>query len=189
MAYFGGSKYMLIIMDDFTRYAWVYFSYLKDAVTIAPLIRAFITLILIQFNIVIKRWRTDGGTGESLNSLIAAIYQEFGMIHQFSTPHVKQQNGAIERRVQPIKNMERSMRAGAGVLDDYRFQAESLASAVLLTNLHPSTLDGCPPHGPHLLLFNKQSPLDFLKPCVTVLFWLSCGLLYPSIVYPTIASC
>ena len=53
---FGGSKYMLIIMDDFTRYAWVYFSYLKDAVTVAPLIRAFITLILTQFNIVIKRW-------------------------------------------------------------------------------------------------------------------------------------
>jgi hypothetical protein len=82
--------------------------------------------------------------------------------------------------------MERSMRAGAGVLDDYRFQAESLACTVLLTNLHPSTLDGCPPH---LLLFNKQPPLDFLKPCVTVLSWLSCGLLYPSIVYPTIASC
>ena len=82
------------------------------------------------------------------------------MIHQFSTPHVKQQNGAIERRIQTIKNMERSMRAGAGVLDDYRFQAESLATAVL-TNIQPSsTLDGC---SPHLLLFNKQPP-DFLKP-------------------------
>src|SRR6267378_4677039 len=162
MAYFGGSKYMLIIMDDFTRYAWVYFSYLKDAVTVAPLIRAFITLILTQFNIVIKRWRTDGGTGEFLNSLIAAVYQEFGMIHQFSTPHVKQQNGAIERRIQTIKNMERSMRAGAGVLDDYRFQAEALATAVLLTNIESSsTLDDL---SPHFLLFHKQPSLDFLKP-------------------------
>ena len=159
---FGGSKYMLIIMDDFTRYGWVYFSHLKDAVTVAPLIKAFITLILTQFDIVIKRWRTDGGTGEFLNSLIAEVYQTFGMIQQPSTPHVKQQNGAIERRVQTIKNMERTMRAGAGVLDDYRFQAEALATAVLLTNIQSSsTLDDL---SPHFLLFHKQPPLDFLKP-------------------------
>ena len=59
------------------------------------------------------------------------------MIHQPLTPHVKQQNGVIERRVQTLKNMERSMRAGAGVLDDYRFQAESLATSSSQTfNLH-----------------------------------------------------
>ena len=52
-------------MDDFTRYAWVYFSYLKDAATVTPLIQAFIALILTQFGVVIQRWRTDGGTGIS----------------------------------------------------------------------------------------------------------------------------
>jgi transposase InsO family protein len=56
------------------------------------------------------------------------------MIHEFSTPHVKQQNGTIERRVQTLKNMERTMRAAAGVLDDHRFQAEALATAILQTN-------------------------------------------------------
>ena len=159
---FGGSKYVLIIVDDYTRYAWVYFSQSKDAATVTPLIQAFIALILTQFGIIIQRWRTDGGTGEFVNSLIASVYRAYGMIHQPSTPHVKQQNGVIERRVQTLKNMERSMRAGAGVLDDYRFQAESLATAVLLTNIQPSsTLDD---YSPHLLLFNKQPPLDFLKP-------------------------
>jgi transposase InsO family protein len=159
---FGGSKYVLIIVDDYTRYAWAYFSQSKDAATVTPLIQAFIALILTQFGIIIQRWRTDGGTGEFVNSLIASVYRAYGMIHQPSTPHVKQQNGVIERRVQTLKNMERSMRAGAGVLDDYRFQAESLATAVLLTNIQPSsTLDDC---SPHLLLFNKQPPLDFLKP-------------------------
>jgi hypothetical protein len=77
---FGGSKYMPLIIDDYTCYAWVYFSHLKDAVTVAPLISAFVRLILTQFNVVIKRWRTDGGTGEFLNSLIVSVYQEFGMI-------------------------------------------------------------------------------------------------------------
>jgi hypothetical protein len=82
-------------IDDYTRYAWVYFSHLKDAATVAPLIRAFITLIFTQFNVVIKRRRTDGGTGEFLNSLIALVYQAFSMIHQPSTPLVTQQNGAV----------------------------------------------------------------------------------------------
>lgn len=159
---FGGSKYMLLIVEDYTRFAWAYFSTLKDAVTVAPLIRNFINHILTQFEIVIKRWRTDGGTGEFLNSLVNMVYQEFGTIHQPSTPAVKQQNGVVERRVQTLKNMERSMRAGAGVLDDYRLQAEALATAILLTNLQPSsTLNNV---SPHFLLFNKQPPLDFLRP-------------------------
>jgi hypothetical protein len=47
-----------------------------------------------------------------------------GMIHQPSTPYVKQQNGVVERRIQTLKDMERSMQSGAGVLDDPQFQAE-----------------------------------------------------------------
>jgi len=135
---FGGSKYMLIIMDDCTRYTWAYFSQRKDAITVAPLIRAFVVLILTQFNIMIKRWRTDGGSGEFLNSQIAVIYQEFGMIHECSTPHVKEQNGAIERRVQTLKNMERAMRAAAGVLDITVFRPKPLPQPVFkqISNLH-----------------------------------------------------
>jgi hypothetical protein len=79
---FGGSKYMLIIVDDYTRYACVYFSHLKDAPTVTPLIKAFFALIFTQFGMVILRRRTDGGTGEFLNSLIALVYQTNGMIHQ-----------------------------------------------------------------------------------------------------------
>src|SRR4029077_20510253 len=75
---------------------------------------------------------------------------------------VKQQNGVVERRIQTLKDMERSMRAGAGVLDDPRFQAEALATALFLTNLLPSvTLDN---HSPHLLLKGIQPSLDFMKP-------------------------
>jgi len=147
---FGGSKYMLLFVEDSTRFGWAYFSSLKDAATIGPLTKTFILMILTQFNVIIKCWRTDGGSGEFLNGLIDSIYKDHGMIHQPSTPYVKQQNGVVERRIQTLKNMERSMRAGAGVLDDSRFQAEALATALFLTNLLPSvTLDN---RSPHLLL-------------------------------------
>jgi hypothetical protein len=58
--------------------------------------------------------------------------------------------------------MERAMRAGAGILDDYWFQAEALATAVIITNLLPSKMLE------NLSLFfclhGKQLPLDFVKP-------------------------
>ncbi|EED14736.1 hypothetical protein TSTA_042110 [Talaromyces stipitatus ATCC 10500] len=87
----GGSKYMLLLVDDYTRYVWYYFASSKNVPAITPLLQGFINLVLTQFNA----------------------------------------NGVLERRVQTIKNMERSMRAGAGVLDDYRLQAESLATSSL----------------------------------------------------------
>jgi hypothetical protein len=74
---------------------------------------------------------------------------------------VKQQNGLIKQRIQTLKNMEFSMRAGAGVLDDYQFQAESLAAANHTINLLLSNaLDNDSPH----LLYGKQPTLDYLKP-------------------------
>jgi hypothetical protein len=159
---FGGARHMLLIMDDFTRYAWGIFCSKKDAPTVSPILRDFTQKILTQYSVVIKRWRTDGGTGEFSNSFFEKVQLEFGQVYSPSTPHVKQQNGVVERRVQHLKDMERSMRAGAGILDDYRFQAEALATVVIITNLLPSkTLDG-------LSLFYclrcKQLPLDFVKP-------------------------
>ncbi|EED20850.1 hypothetical protein TSTA_080830 [Talaromyces stipitatus ATCC 10500] len=136
----GGSKYMLLLVDDYTCYAWCYFASSKNVPAITPLLQGFINLVLTQFNAIIKSWRTDGGTGEFINSM----------------------NSVLERQVQTIKNMERSMRAGAGVLDDYRLQAESLATSVFLTNILPSTTLGN--ISPHLLLYKKQPPLTILKP-------------------------
>ena len=53
---FGGSKYMLLFIEDSTRFGWAYFSSLKDAATIGPLTKTFILMILTQFNIIIKCW-------------------------------------------------------------------------------------------------------------------------------------
>src|SRR5487761_394543 len=75
----------------------------QDAATIGPLTKTFILMILTQFNVIIKCWRTDGGSGEFLNGLIDSIYKDHGMIHQPSTPYVKQQNGVVERRIQTLK--------------------------------------------------------------------------------------
>jgi transposase InsO family protein len=159
---FGKSRHMLLLVDDYTRFAWTFFSSTKSVEAVSPLITQFVKMAQTQFEKPVKRWRTDGGTGEFKNSMIQAVNSQYGILHEFSTPGVKQQNGVVERRVQTIKDMEHSMRAGAGVLDDYRFQAESLAAANHIANILPSkSLDNC---SPFVLLYGKQLPLDFIKP-------------------------
>jgi hypothetical protein len=129
---FGGFKYILLFNEDYSVHTvWLGILFFLEGRS-----HYWSTdIILTQFNIVIKCRRTDGGTREFLNGLIDCTYKDHGMIHQPSTPYVKQQNGVVERRIQTLKDMERSMRAGA-------FQVEALATALFLTNLLPSvTLD------------------------------------------------
>jgi hypothetical protein len=85
-----------------------------------------------------------------------------GILHEVSTSRVKQQNGLIKQYIQTLKNIERSMHTGAGILNDYCFQAESLTAMNHITNILPTlTLDG---NSPYLLLYGKQPTLDYLKP-------------------------
>jgi hypothetical protein len=43
---FGGFKYMLLLVDDYTRFAWCFFASSKTVSAIAPLLQGFIDLIL-----------------------------------------------------------------------------------------------------------------------------------------------
>jgi hypothetical protein len=52
---FGGAKHMLLIVDDYTRYAWSFFCSKKNAATVSPILRDFIRKVLTQYNVVIKR--------------------------------------------------------------------------------------------------------------------------------------
>ena len=61
---FGGSLYYIAFIDDFTRYAWVYFLKVKSDAGIV--IRDFIAMAERQFNAKILSLLTDGG-GEYVN--------------------------------------------------------------------------------------------------------------------------
>jgi len=71
--------------------------------------------------------------------LITSVYRTYGMIHQPSTPHVKQQNGAIERHIQTIKNMELMLTSEK---NNAREQSTSNASRLCYCTPHLSELPG-----------------------------------------------
>jgi hypothetical protein len=56
----GGKKYCLVIVDDYSRYTWVYFFTYKSKTQ--QTIKDFATEIEHQFNTTILTIRSDNGT-------------------------------------------------------------------------------------------------------------------------------
>jgi transposase InsO family protein len=84
---------VLVIVDDYSRYSWVFFLESKDKV-----FEHFQSLALRLNNEhpnCLKAMHSDNGTEFSY----ASFYQfclEYGVDHKFSAPRVPQQNGVVE---------------------------------------------------------------------------------------------
>lgn len=90
----GGSKYFLILEDDFTRMAFVYFVKAKDEVF--ECFRSFKHEVENQKGKRIKVLRTDNG-GEFCSREFEKFLKENGIIHQKTNPYTPEQNGSAER--------------------------------------------------------------------------------------------
>nr|GFA67975.1 retrovirus-related Pol polyprotein from transposon TNT 1-94 [Tanacetum cinerariifolium] len=99
-------RYILVIVDDYSRYTWVHFLKSKDeapAVIITFLKR--ITVLLQSLVIII---RTDNGT-EFKNQLLKVYFDSVGISHQMSFVRTPQQNGLAERRNRTLVEAARTM--------------------------------------------------------------------------------
>jgi transposase InsO family protein len=89
----GGKWYVLIIIDDYSHYSWVFFLESKDEV-----FEHFQSLALRLNNEhlkFLKAIRSDNGT-EFRDASFNEFYLEHGIDQQFSAPRVPQQNGVVE---------------------------------------------------------------------------------------------
>ncbi|GJY55413.1 retrovirus-related pol polyprotein from transposon TNT 1-94 [Tanacetum coccineum] len=94
VASINGKKYILVIVDDYSRYTWVYFLHLKDETL--EIIKKFITQAQLNYKAKVCKIRTDNGT-EFKNATLKAHYEKLGIMQQFSTACTSQQNGVVER--------------------------------------------------------------------------------------------
>ncbi|GJU61399.1 retrovirus-related pol polyprotein from transposon TNT 1-94 [Tanacetum coccineum] len=88
-------KYILVIVDDYSRYTWVYFLHSKDETP--EIIKKFIAQAQLNYKAKVCKIRTDNGT-EFKNATLKAHYEKLGIMQQFSTARTPQQNGVVERR-------------------------------------------------------------------------------------------
>ncbi|GJY32852.1 retrovirus-related pol polyprotein from transposon TNT 1-94 [Tanacetum coccineum] len=91
----NGKKYILVIVDDYSRYTWTLFLRSKDETP--KVLKDFLTMIQRNLQAQVISVRTDRGT-EFLNKTLHAYFKEEGIEHQTSTPRTPKQNGVVKRR-------------------------------------------------------------------------------------------
>ncbi|GJR51405.1 retrovirus-related pol polyprotein from transposon TNT 1-94 [Tanacetum coccineum] len=89
-----GKKYVLVIIDDYSRYTWTHFLRSKDE-TPGVLID-FLTLVQRGLHAQVTTVQTDKGT-EFLNKTLHAYFAKEGIRHETSTARTPEQNGVSER--------------------------------------------------------------------------------------------
>jgi transposase InsO family protein len=91
----GGNKYGYVIVDDYSRFTWVFF--LKDKSETQEIFKRFARRAQNEFDVKIKKVRSGNGT-EFRNTNIKEFLDEEGIKHEFLVPYTPQQNGVVERK-------------------------------------------------------------------------------------------
>ncbi|GKD66886.1 retrovirus-related pol polyprotein from transposon TNT 1-94, partial [Tanacetum coccineum] len=94
VASINGKRYILVIVDDYSRFTWVRFLKTKDEAPEA--IIKCIKNIQLRLNATVRNVRTDNGT-EFVNQTLRKFYENVGISHQTSVARTPQQNGVVER--------------------------------------------------------------------------------------------
>ncbi|GJV23431.1 retrovirus-related pol polyprotein from transposon TNT 1-94 [Tanacetum coccineum] len=102
----NGKKYILVIVDDFSRFTWVKFLRSKDEAPDA--IIKCIKNIQVRLNAIVRNVRTYNGT-EFVNQTLYDFYENVGISHQTSVSRTPQQNNVVERRNRTLMEAARTM--------------------------------------------------------------------------------
>nr|GFA78776.1 putative ribonuclease H-like domain-containing protein [Tanacetum cinerariifolium] len=99
-------RYVLVIVDDYSRYTWVHFLISKDE---APeVIIKFLKRITVLLQSPVIIIRTDNGT-EFKNQMLKEYFDNVGTSHQMSSVRTPQQNGVVERQNWTLVEAVRTM--------------------------------------------------------------------------------
>ncbi|GKB79753.1 retrovirus-related pol polyprotein from transposon TNT 1-94, partial [Tanacetum coccineum] len=161
----NGKKYILIIVDDYSRFTWVKCLRTKDE---APdFIIKFLKMIQVRLKTPVRRIRIDNGT-EFVNQTLREYYEKVGISHETSVARSPQQNGVVERRNRTLIEAARTMLIYAKA--PLFLWAEAVATACYTQNRFVIRLR----HGktPYELLHDNLPDLSF--------FYVFCALCYPT---------
>ncbi|CAH9099164.1 unnamed protein product [Cuscuta epithymum] len=129
----GGSRYFLMITDDFTRMSWVYFQRTKSEAL--ENFKKFKALVENQTGKSVKALRTDRG-GEFSSNAFTDFCDEQGIRREFTAPYTPEQNGVAERKNRTVVEMARSMLKAKDM--PTKFWGEAVSTAVYILNVCPT---------------------------------------------------
>ena len=130
---FGGQKYFVTFIDDFSRCCAVYFMYfMKQKSEVLEKFKEFEAITTNESSRSIIKLRTDNG-GEYVSQ-----EKSKGIQHELTVPHSPEQNGVAERMNRTLTESARAMIAHANLLM-HDYWAEAIATAVYVKNRGPTT--------------------------------------------------
>ncbi|XP_022897599.1 uncharacterized protein LOC111411284 [Olea europaea var. sylvestris] len=91
----GGKRYILVVVDDFSRFTWV--ELLREKSDACDLIKSLCKQLSNELNHKVSRMRSDHGK-EFENFNLESFSMDEGILHEFSSPITPQQNGVVERK-------------------------------------------------------------------------------------------
>jgi transposase InsO family protein len=119
-----GNEYGLVLVDDYSRYTWVFF--LDDKGEIQEVLKKFLKRAQNEFDTKVKKIRSDNGT-EFKNTQVEEHLDQEGIKHEFLYHYTPQQNGVVERKNRTLIESTRTM------LDEYKTSDSFWAEAVNTT--------------------------------------------------------
>ncbi|GJZ71485.1 retrovirus-related pol polyprotein from transposon TNT 1-94 [Tanacetum coccineum] len=102
----NGKRYILVIIDDCSRFTWVKFLRTKDE-TLKTIIK-FLKQAQVSLQATVRYLRTDNET-EFINQTLKAYTDDVGITHQTSVARTPQQNGVVERHNRTLVEAARTM--------------------------------------------------------------------------------
>jgi hypothetical protein len=130
----SGSKYYLVILNDFTHYLWTFPLKLKSG-TFTTLSN-FFAYLSTQFGRTVKAIQCDNGR-EFDNSSTRIFLLSNGTQLRMSCPYTSPQNGKAECIIHSVNNVIRTLLIQASLSG--RYWAEGLHTATYLLNRLPTT--------------------------------------------------
>ncbi|KAD4179568.1 hypothetical protein E3N88_28159 [Mikania micrantha] len=152
----SGNRYFLLLVDDFSRFMWVYIIRSKDQAYEA--FCKFKSVAESEFGCKVKALRTDRGA-EFTSSRFEQLCSEDGIQRYLTAPYTPQQNGVVERKNQTVLGATRSMMKAMNL--PQWLWGETVRHAVYLLNRTPTkALEG---KTPYEALKGRKPRLSHLK--------------------------
>jgi len=154
----GRKKYMISLIDDFTRYAEVNFLFKKSDAS--HILQAFCEKINTQTNRYSRSFRSDQ-EGEYINGERTDYFESKGIQHLVTAAYSPESHGVAERYNQTLTNMIRPS------LDNVpaSLWAEVFNWACYVKNRLPHS--ALMNRTPYEVLFNKKPTISHLRPFYT----------------------
>ncbi|KAI3498732.1 hypothetical protein L1887_09191 [Cichorium endivia] len=129
----AGNHYFLLLVDDFSRYMWVFLLKTKDEAFSA--FKEFNTQMEGDGVHRLRTLRTDRG-GEFTSQVFEAYCKEKGIRRHLTAPYSPQQNGVVERRNRTVLGVTRSLLKSMDVPDN--LWGEAVRHAIQILNRVPT---------------------------------------------------